>query len=293
MKRKAFTLIELLVVIAIIALLLSILSPALTYVKEQATAIVCQANQNGLGRGWLLYAEENDQYLIGGSTYNSTEFRWCERPLVASAPMPIPEGVNPGTYVEPDATMDQEARMRGITAGRQFIYSENVKLYHCPNDKNYRTHAEPYSVYRTYAISGLMNGEDFRTNTIAIPGTTSSRTFKMAKKTSDIVSPAHKYVYVEEDVVDSPVHGMQRWNLGGFVLMGGNNYWSWWDIPAFYHNDRSTLAFADGHAEKHTWRDKRTLELMKHERGMPGQPSNIQPNNEDMVYMNRGYFPCK
>ncbi len=115
----------------------------------------------------------------------------------------------------------------------------------------------------------------------------------MATKSGHIVSPAHKYVFVEEDVVDSPVHSAQSHNLGGFVLMGGSNYWQWWDIPAFYHNDRSTLGFADGHAEKHTWRDPRTLALMKHERGTPGQPSNTQPNNEDMDYMNRGYFVSK
>jgi len=32
---------------------------------------------------------------------------------------------------------------------------------------------------------------------------------------------------------------------------------------------------------------------MKHVRGAPGQPSNTQPDNEDMHYMNQGYFPGK
>ena len=42
--KQGFTLIELLVVISIIALLLSILMPALQKIKEQARAVICTAN---------------------------------------------------------------------------------------------------------------------------------------------------------------------------------------------------------------------------------------------------------
>lgn len=59
-KKNGFTLIELLVVIAIIALLLSIIMPALGKVKAQARSLVCKANLRSLVLGMKLYAEEND-----------------------------------------------------------------------------------------------------------------------------------------------------------------------------------------------------------------------------------------
>ncbi len=59
-KRTGFTLIELLVVIAIIALLLSIIVPALKEVKKAGKVIVCKSNLRQLTMGMRLYAEANN-----------------------------------------------------------------------------------------------------------------------------------------------------------------------------------------------------------------------------------------
>src|SRR3989304_8085506 len=55
-KVRGFTLIELLVVIAIIALLVSILVPSLSRVKELAKRSVCGANLHSMGQSMALYS---------------------------------------------------------------------------------------------------------------------------------------------------------------------------------------------------------------------------------------------
>ncbi len=60
MYKRAFTLIELLVVIAIIALLISILLPALSRSRQLGRATSCMSNLHSLGEAVHMYADAND-----------------------------------------------------------------------------------------------------------------------------------------------------------------------------------------------------------------------------------------
>jgi prepilin-type N-terminal cleavage/methylation domain-containing protein/prepilin-type processing-associated H-X9-DG protein len=93
-KPKGFTLIELLVVISVVVLLMALLLPALQRARNQARAVVCQANLKQWGTAIALYTEENEgnlprNFVLGKSL-------WFLVGSVTSSDDPnVPESLHP------------------------------------------------------------------------------------------------------------------------------------------------------------------------------------------------------
>jgi len=100
-KNKAFTLIELLVVVSIIALLVSILMPALRKARFQARCVVCLSNQRQIGLAMIIYASDNDDRLPYHNAWNPPIVQQLGRGGNDLRPLLEPYAVNPEVFYCP------------------------------------------------------------------------------------------------------------------------------------------------------------------------------------------------
>jgi prepilin-type N-terminal cleavage/methylation domain-containing protein len=104
---RGFTLVELLVVIGIIALLISILLPALTRARAQADSVLCLSNLRQQGLAALLYADSNKGRLPPTMINPIEKFAHYTNPAVPN--------------------IDVRAEMNRLLKG-------NVKVFYCPSN---------------------------------------------------------------------------------------------------------------------------------------------------------------
>ena len=142
-SRSAFSLVELLVVIGIIALLLSLLLPALTRARRQANTLHCLAKLRAIGQAAMLHVNEHGGYLP------SAGWQWdCVNGVTDPAGMedsaarkyiyymdngtrrPLP------TTAALAVSMGMDVRLESREALAEDLASERVRrLFRCPNQQ--------------------------------------------------------------------------------------------------------------------------------------------------------------
>jgi len=123
-RAKGFTLIELLVVIAIIAVLLSILMPAMRKIKEVAREVVCKSHLRQVGLAVSMYLDDYQRKIP--DTQSSNGFLWFESNGTTYRSPGSGGGTYWGTFYR-DYIKDQ-TKIFGCpsfqnTAGTQLIYN--------------------------------------------------------------------------------------------------------------------------------------------------------------------------
>ena len=221
-------------VIAIIAILAALLLPALAKAKTKAQGIMCLNNNKQLMLAWRMYGEEQNDRLVAAMniSWQPTRTNWFTGSL----------NYDPSNLSNWDINQDMVKSPLWPYCGK------NSGIFKCPADRATVTvNGQALPRVRSNSMSQVFGtGEwlDYNRNA------SGQSVWRIYDKLSAIVKPSQTWVLMDEhpDSINDAALAVSctEANTTSAKII---------DFPANYHNGACGIAFSDGHAEIHKWKN--------------------------------------
>jgi competence protein ComGC len=254
-EEAAFSLPELCVVIVCVAVLFSLLAPALAATKTQSAAAGCLSNLRQLMTGWEMYREESNDYLMSNAPLGPIGNNGWINGNGGEAWVATSGNIDPSFYT--NALMWRYVK-------------NNLSVFHCPGDV---VPSDNGMRIRSYSMNGavgtIYDASVMRSQSVYLG-------WRLYAKGADILSPSPSGLFVFAD--ESPL----TINDGFFEedLNGG----SFPNLPANYLEGGCGFSFADGHGEIHRWLTSVLLVPIQYGQ-IQEQPISIRGQNADYSWL--------
>lgn len=233
---RGFTLVELLVVVAIVAILASLILPALARARARAQGSFCLNNTRQLAVAWMLYADDHE----GKLAYNLEK----SAVVVASPGAPSMDVNWVNNVLTWGLDSDNTNAEKMVSSGLGPYTRKTAAVYRCPSDyvlsavqqnAGWPSRVRSYSMNAMVGDAGPASAYGYNRN---------NPDYMQFFKSTTISRPSDIFVFLDEhpDSIDD-----------GYFINNGDIK-AWHDVPASYHDGAASFSFADGHSEIHHWR---------------------------------------
>lgn len=285
-QRSAFTLIELLVVIAILAILGSLLLPALVRVKEKGRGVACSNNLKQMTLAWTMYAQDANDHLVLnlGDQAEADSESWVRGTLtldVDPAPFPASESTN----------------VQYLLRSPLAPYGAAPGLWRCPSDNSTRTIGNRrHPRIRSITMNTMLG----TARCPFIPPVFEPWKHRILQRMSDFRNPGPAGCFVFHDEREDSIYESKfQVSPAGRRPPPDNPgppdpaHYRLMNYPGNYHGGAGTFSYADGHVAPHRWLDPRTRPPLHKDTRLPGlDPINglPSPGNPDVGWLQEATF---